>query len=1464
MADIGDVGNFYSTNLDIAQQYSTNKGELQRLADQTAITNGVPIDLFRAVIGQESGWNPMARGVNGEIGLGQHTQGFAKDYGLSVTNDANDERWHPTINLFTSAKALREYKDQYGTWENALRVYNRGTGYAQSEKTLQEANNYVDAVMAKFQQTKDRIPSLSAETQEPTIFNKLMDYLGMEPPKANFADLMAVTNPKPVIIPFPQEFSPIDQGEMDLYGAAAMGYPTTKPLPIMEVVEPDIGYRSRTSFEVREEFGGGGRIEELRRVIARGMATASFGVTDLIEKIQKGQVDYPETIAGIAAGGVAQFGGFLLGPYQSAKLITGSRLFPTLDGLRGLSKLMAEGGATLGIAGGLSSLVPALMESKDLTEVGSKFISATGESTLVGSLFPLFGGVPTKALRGAVAAAAMDFIRSEPGRWSSVPDVLEAIRTGHIDSKQMTERVSTYLLDFYLGATVPTMNKQLTAMKFNDFVKESTTLSKSEIEQTILDMAPSLRDAVKFRDEPNFKQIIPEVQTESTVKPELRYSGGPDTTEHLKTVLDDVKVWGGKLKDRLIEGITERGQTGPNLKQWMTETFNPGKLAPETAANIITYMGRRDATQKIHEFLLTKFEDRFDGMTLDEQKVFFAGIKKGISTGDEQTDAFWKQYHTLTDETYKQITDEGAKLTYLENRFAHLWETPSPEVKENIRKFFAGEPYQDLSEQGQPEKPPYQPTGRGKSLIASKRFFKQQVLPDIPTGITLGLIPKEPNLVRTAKLDLAQQTHFLYATRLINAEARGDIVMPREGPTSIPEPTLKPPEPAVAAGKPLTAQERAIERGSRLIYWPKSRQPEGWEEVKTPYAVKWDWVGKTGLDTNLQDWLKLHGEEVGPTVTVKDLFINDNGDILKRSQLTPYSPRDSARILNNWATPGIEGNPVYDGFRKFVDPIRKLGVAFSAFHLELTAMNAISMGEGAKLSDALWNIVTGNPKMAAENLQAGLKALNPLVRLMEAWQTGHKLTEEFYKPGSHPELAAVVQDYMDAGGRFPSADVMKGLGLAMSDTLKEVGKTFNDAKIFGAINKFADLVSEPIMKFFVPLAKAEAFAKLRERSLSNLDAEYLHRPDQLSAEDMLQKEWRYRQEMQTNARHIDNIFGQLAYDNLMFSKTLKDSLFLVINYPGWNIGSFRWLAGMGRGTGQFFTGQELDPEAKKSLEFGLGLITTVTVYNTLMHLVMTGNPPTDAKDILIGPRTGNYLPNGLPERIWLASYWRDLVSVTHNFPQGAIETAFAKSNVGIKMLYDLYRNQDYFGQEITSPEDTYAEQKMDQAKYIGKQFLPFSIRNYLQGVSPYAKYGSFVGISQTPKRVINDELGQFLDRIDRSRFGITLKEDQPTREEKRDILKYVAQGDRDGFYNALIEKYQKGGFSDQKIKNMIINAEEVFKDPQYGPLKNRVRNLPVEVLLKAYQKANHYQKQAIDPILDQKLINKYGQQGATP
>jgi len=82
---------------------------------------GVPVDLFDALIIQESRYNPLALSAKGASGLTQLMPATAHSVGVF-------DRWSITQNLLGGARYLRKQLDRFGNWALALGAYNAGPG----------------------------------------------------------------------------------------------------------------------------------------------------------------------------------------------------------------------------------------------------------------------------------------------------------------------------------------------------------------------------------------------------------------------------------------------------------------------------------------------------------------------------------------------------------------------------------------------------------------------------------------------------------------------------------------------------------------------------------------------------------------------------------------------------------------------------------------------------------------------------------------------------------------------------------------------------------------------------------------------------------------------------------------------------------------------------------------------------------------------------------------------------------------------------------------------------------------------------------------------------------------------------------------------------------------------------------------------------------------------------------------
>lgn len=87
---------------------------LQSYADSQAAVYGVPTDLFRWQIGQESSWNPNAQNGNA-TGIGQFMPDTARRFGIDPSN--------PYQSLTAAAQLDSQLYAQTGSWQGAMTKY---------------------------------------------------------------------------------------------------------------------------------------------------------------------------------------------------------------------------------------------------------------------------------------------------------------------------------------------------------------------------------------------------------------------------------------------------------------------------------------------------------------------------------------------------------------------------------------------------------------------------------------------------------------------------------------------------------------------------------------------------------------------------------------------------------------------------------------------------------------------------------------------------------------------------------------------------------------------------------------------------------------------------------------------------------------------------------------------------------------------------------------------------------------------------------------------------------------------------------------------------------------------------------------------------------------------------------------------------------------------------------------------
>lgn len=142
-----------SENKAVAGTSSAPPSDFDPIINEAAQKYNLDPDFLKAVIKQESGFNPKATSWVGAMGLMQLMPETAKDLGVKNGYD-------PADNVMGGAKYLRQQMDTFGgDMRKTLAAYNAGPGAVQKYGGIppyKETQNYVANIMAIYEGYKSK------------------------------------------------------------------------------------------------------------------------------------------------------------------------------------------------------------------------------------------------------------------------------------------------------------------------------------------------------------------------------------------------------------------------------------------------------------------------------------------------------------------------------------------------------------------------------------------------------------------------------------------------------------------------------------------------------------------------------------------------------------------------------------------------------------------------------------------------------------------------------------------------------------------------------------------------------------------------------------------------------------------------------------------------------------------------------------------------------------------------------------------------------------------------------------------------------------------------------------------------------------------------------------------------------------------------------------------------------------
>ncbi len=447
------------------------------------------------------------------------------------------------------------------------------------------------------------------------------------------------------------------------------------------------------------------------------------------------------------------------------------------------------------------------------------------------------------------------------------------------------------------------------------------------------------------------------------------------------------------------------------------------------------------------------------------------------------------------------------------------------------------------------------------------------------------------------------------------------------------------------------------------------------------------------------------------------------------------APAEAAKILNNYSDIGLRESNWFQAARKSGNLLNMAQLSLSGFH----AIFALNDTMTSKLALALHQAAHGQFGSALKHL--GEWPVSAVTTLKRGWELG-----KAYKADKvlDPEMRHIVESVVNGGGRTRMEEFFQATASGSfvrsfknGTFTHELTQMFKDSPWTAPIkliSRTLETAMAPIMEGIVPNAKLGVFYDMSKAWLER-------NPSATSLE--------VRAAMQNIWDSVDNRLGQMVYDNIHWSKTQKDMAFVLVRSVGWNIGTVRELGGALVDTAN--AGRKLlaKEEADFSIRmaYGAALAIQGAIVGSIMHYLMTGRSPETITDYYF-PETGRLLPNGVPERLNIPGYVKDVVE----FNQAPLRTVANKLHPLLSLGAQWFENRDYSGGLIYNPDDTFSQELNDWLHYAEGEFTPFSIRNVQrrgrESEMPLGeKVLSGLGFQRAPSYVADPEKAQRLERL---------------------------------------------------------------------------------------------------------------------
>lgn len=535
-----------------------------------------------------------------------------------------------------------------------------------------------------------------------------------------------------------------------------------------------------------------------------------------------------------------------------------------------------------------------------------------------------------------------------------------------------------------------------------------------------------------------------------------------------------------------------------------------------------------------------------------------------------------------------------------------------------------------------------------------------------------------------------------------------------------------------------------------------------------------------------------------------------------------YGDPLSVNLINNRLSTGLTKNAAWRGLRSYGNFENMLQLGLSFRHA-VTGGQYAAADNFAVATQQLWRAKFGE---AAKGLMNSATLIGPAVTYA---RKGLKLEREALKPGSvGGEATQIVDAYLAGGGRLGKDEFYR----------TQMTKKFHDMWSKGNIGRAVAIsplvpiekAANIVMDKIIPTLKHGAAYHRLEMEMDKLGPN-------ASRDEM-------RRVARQVTNHVDNIMGEMVYDNRFVNRTFKDVGQVLLRSLGWNWGDFAIAGGAAKDI------RQMGPKALRdsaNVAFILGLFTTQAYIGAITQLLYGQGWPKDINDYM-HPRTGGADSNGNPERIHTANY---ISNDGYSFMHDPIGTAVNKLNPVLSQIGDIGRNKDWRGNIIRKPTHSGLQQAGDVGKYLAEQQLPLSVTQSLQNVDEDGEntVSDWVmpqlGINKSPSWISQSKAERLASDI------LATKGGNPGSEERQEAYKkekQFAKKMRAGkdISEEVGQEIESGRFG----KTDVVNA---YRSGQRTHLQIQINRLTLEEALSVYKASTPEEQELIKPLMYRKL-----------